>query len=739
MQVERQAHIAFHLTGRMPQGEGDALARSDLQPALLAGYRDLTALRYDFPLVLISKGDAGQSVQSLSALFDGALKEVAGNGDGERIRKHASRFEREIRKLVAEGETGTLSKLCDAAAVRIGTKNDELLAKSVKSLRAALKSDGEVIDCDKAMPFRLFQHAWQALQDQKAQKFRAEINKLVMKLSDILSAEFGHSKEGMSAERLQASIGAAHRDTFDFVAMSRMLTEASVNVPMSESRRQRVRGLLATLRTQRFFPPATEADKWIGVAEPYSFKFATCTEAVAAYRERLPKMTELAKAVAIAKLETDGEYSEARHDAFFAEFGDNGLDADDIAVFPDYLICLRAADFRAAESDLILRAFVAGMPAKLVVQTDDLLEQSPIRDDFLVAGLRSRQLAGTALGFGASYVLQSSSSSLFQLREQVMRGLAYRGPALFSVFSGASASGIPAYLMAAAAAESRAFPALTYDPSAGADWASRFSLGANSQVDLDWPLQQFEYEDEQHQLVSETVAFTLVDFAATDQRCAKYFAKVPRAKWTDDLLPVSEFLARERKDLTEKVPCLLMVDRDNRLQKVIVNDTLVREARRCVEAWRSLQELGGVHNSHAAKLVEQERKIWAEKAQAAAAVVSQQTSSAVAAPAAPATATATSAAAAPAVAEAAPERSPDEAYIETSRCTSCNECTQINDKMFGYDTNKQASIINPDAGTYRQLVEAAENCQISIIHPGKPRNPNEPGLDELMKRAEPFL
>jgi hypothetical protein len=737
MQVEHQAHIAFHLTGRVPQGEGDALARSDLRPALLAGYRNLTALRYDFPLVLVSNGGDGQSVQSLSVLFDGALKEVAGNGDGERIRKHAGRLEREIRKLVAEGETGTLSKLCDAAAARSGTKNDELLAKSLKSLRGAIKIDGEVIDCDKAMPFRLFAHAWQVLQDKKAQKFRAEISKLIMKLSDILSAEFGHSKEGMSAERLQASIGAAHRGTFDFDAMSRMLTAASVNVPMPESRRQRVRGLLATLRTQRFFPPATEADKWIGVAEPYSFKFATCSEAVAAYRERLPKITELAKAMAIAKLETDGKYNEARHDAFFAGFGDNGLDADDIAVFPDYLICLRAADFRAAESDLILRAFVAGMPAKLVVQTDDLLEQSPIRDDFLIAGLRSRQLAGTALGFGASYVLQSSSSSLFQLREQVMRGLAYRGPALFSVFSGASASGIPAYLTAAAAAESRAFPAFTYDPSAGADWASRFSLYANSQVDLDSPVQQLEYEDEQHQLVSETVAFTLVDFAACDPRCAKYFAQVPRAKWTADLLPVSEFLTRERKDLTEKVPCLLMVDGDNRLQKVIVNDTLVREARRCIEAWRSLQELGGVHNSHAARLVEQERKVWAEHAKAAAAAAAPQSNAAVAAPAeAPA---APAAVDAPAAAEAAPERSSDEAYIETARCTTCNECTQINDKMFGYDANKQASIINPDAGTYRQLVEAAENCQISIIHPGKPRNPNEPGLDELMKRAEPFL
>ena len=59
--------------------------------------------------------------------------------------------------------------------------------------------------------------------------------------------------------------------------------------------------------------------------------------------------------------------------------------------------------------------------------------------------------------------------------------------------------------------------------------------------------------------------------------------------------------------------------------------------------------------------------------------------------------------------------------------------------MFAYDANKQAFIVSPDAGTYRELVEAAESCQVSIIHPGKPRNPKEPGLDELLKRAEAFL
>ena len=728
MQAEVQAHIAFHLTGRKSEGDFDALAGNDLHPAIFAGYRDLTALRYDFPLVLIHAG-GGPSVQSLSRLFDDAVKAIAADSDGERLQRHAVRLECEIRKLLAEGVCGSLSKLWDLSAARVGGKDGKLLQDSLSRLRAALKNtDGDLVDCDKAMPFRLFRHAWQALQDQKAQKFHADTTKLLMKLSDILSADFVRSKEGLSADRLRASVGAAHRDAFDFDAMSHLLAEASANVPLPESRRRRVRGLLSTLRAQRFFAPASDGDKGIDIGEPYLFMFESCTDAVAAYRERLPKMIELAKAMAMARLETEGEYSEARHDAFFAEFGANGLEPEDLVLFPDYLICLRAADLAATDSELLLQAFVAGLPIKVIVQTDDLFEPSPISSELQISGLRGRQLVSTAIGAGTYFVLQSGSATLFKLRERILRGLAQPGPALFNIFSGASGTGVPPYLTAAAAAESRAFPSFVYDPSAGPDWASRFSLDGNSQIELDWPQQCLDYEDAAQQLISEHLAFTSVDFAACDPRCAKHFAKVPRTKWTADLVPVVEFLAREPKDLTEKVPCLLMVDRDNRLQKVVVNDRLVREARRCAEAWRSLQELGGVHNSHAVALVERERKAWAEQAQPPTAAVQSQLGAAAAVPTAPA-----------ATAEAPPEKPPGEPYIETARCTSCNECTQINDRMFGYDANKQASIIDPDAGTYRQLVEAAESCQVSIIHPGRPRNPNEPGLDELMKRAEAFL
>ena len=86
-----------------------------------------------------------------------------------------------------------------------------------------------------------------------------------------------------------------------------------------------------------------------------------------------------------------------------------------------------------------------------------------------------------------------------------------------------------------------------------------------------------------------------------------------------------------------------------------------------------------------------------------------------------------------------PERSPDEAYIETLRCSTCNECTQLNGKMFKYDGNQQAYIADINAGTYAELVQAAESCQVAVIHPGKPRNPDEPDLEALIERAQLFL
>ena len=738
MEADLQQHVAFYLTGKKTGASLDAVDGLNLRPALFAGYRDLTRLRYDFPLVLLRDGTDAAFVQSLSGLVDGVLHQVAGGDDGERVTKHVLRLEQEIRAQVAAGtdEGGSLAALWDAAAGRLAAGGGESMRDSLGRARAALKTDGEVIDCGAALPARLLTHAWSRVQKQKARKFQERVNRLILKLSNILRADFVHSEAGQKAQSLKAAVGGTYDDAFDFEVMSRLLAKVSQKTSLPGNRRRRIEWALSVLKSQRFFPVVNGHNESGAAGKAHSFAFGNCADVLAAVRERQSEMTELAKALAIAEFEIDGQYIEAKHDPFFEEFGDNGLDPKDVALFPDYLVCLRADNMQAAEHASLMEILSAGLPVKILVQSDDILDEQP----HLALGMRSKQLANMAMGLNEVYVLQASGSHLFQFRDRILKGLSYAGPALFSVFSGATRpdADLPPYLVAAAAMDSRAFPAFTFDPAAGPNWASRFYLEANSQVDLDWPVQSIAYEDEAHQRVSENHAFTMIDFAACDRRYARHFARVPRAKWNGALVPVGEFLAREPKaeGLPDNVPCLLMVGPDNVLQKVIVDDRLIREAHRCREAWHSLQELGGIHNSHAERLLARERKAW-EEHERREAEPGPAAKAPAAAPVTPAAPAATAAASPPA--EAAPEPPSDEAYIETPRCTTCEECMHINDKMFVYDANKQAYIANREAGTYAQLVEAAESCQVSIIHPGKPWNPGEPGLAELIKRAEPFM
>jgi pyruvate-ferredoxin/flavodoxin oxidoreductase len=79
-----------------------------------------------------------------------------------------------------------------------------------------------------------------------------------------------------------------------------------------------------------------------------------------------------------------------------------------------------------------------------------------------------------------------------------------------------------------------------------------------------------------------------------------------------------------------------------------------------------------------------------------------------------------------------------EPYIETARCTSCDECININKKMFAYDENKQAYIKDARAGTFAEIVQSAEKCTAEIIHPGTPLNPKEKDLEKWIERAAPF-
>jgi len=123
-----------------------------------------------------------------------------------------------------------------------------------------------------------------------------------------------------------------------------------------------------------------------------------------------------------------------------------------------------------------------------------------------------------------------------------------------------------------------------------------------------------------------------------------------------------------------------------------------------------------------------------------AVAVAQAAPAAATAPAAPAAkpAPAPKPAAAAAAATGGDDALVMEAYIDSERCTTCNECTNLNKKMFTYNDAKQAVIKDPKGGTFQQLVLAAERCPVAIIHPGTPLNPHEKDLAKWVKRAEKF-
>jgi len=730
---------------------GPAPGEAALRPALFARYGALERLRYDFPLVLVEGDGDGPVLRPLTSVMDAILRETAAPGAaGEKLRQLVLGLEDAIRQRVARGERDTLTNLWRTCAADLVAASNEPpfgpLATNLDRAREALRVDGLVIDCDGATPKAVLAHVWKAVHAAKAKEFRKKIDGLILRLTDILKADFTKSDEAHTPAALESSIGTSYAAAFDFHALSRVLSRGHADEGLPKERERRIHWVLFVLRSQRFYGPGRSSERKPGQPEPHRFIFESCAEALDAFRERLPAMLEFVKALTIAELEIENKYRAELHDPVFERFDESDLSAEQLALLPTSLVCLRDGRTDTAETVQAFEALASGLSIKVLIQTDDILGGTSPEPSRTAFGVGSARLAAMAMGLNSAYVFQASSAHLCRACEGLVTGMRYDGPALFCVFSGAveTAPHVAPYLLAAAATESRAFPTFSYDPSAGPDWAARFDLTNNPQLTADWPMHRLDYEDDALQRLAEDVAFTYIDFAACDRRYARFCEPSARAEWGEDMVPASECLEFSPEADGGRRPYVLTVGPDDELRRTVVDEKIIEAARRCNDAWRRLQELAGINNSHATRLLARERAVWEAEREREAPLPGVAEAAASAAPTAepPAEAAAAPAEAAPAAPAAANGAEPagegDGPWIEISRCTTCNECTQINNRIFVYNDDMQAYIADPDGGTYREIVEAAESCQVSIIHPGKPPNPDEPNIEDLIARAEPF-
>ncbi len=568
--------VVFHLTGR---SAADASAVPGMRPALFAPYRNLADLRYDFPVVLRSDAQAdGEFAQSLTEIVNAALRRVAAPGvPGEGIRRRALKVEREIRARMAVGPVGSLRQAWEAIEAEHAATASESHMRDLRKARDALGVDGELVDCDQHLPARFIRHAWSVVQREKAQVARERIRRLVIRLDDILRADYLRSSEALEEPALCAAFGSAHRAMFDFKAMSNLLARAGKHGRLGMQRRRRIEGALACLRAQKFFSAADGTAPSAAAAGVHLFVFDTTSAALEAFRRRIPEMVALLKALRVAELECDGAYVEGMHDAIVDAIDAQSITPADLELFPDYLVCLAAGPGHGKDPGALTEAMSSGVPLKIVAQVDDLLEETAVGQGHFAYGVRSAQLATSAIALEETFVLQTTASNLLRLRGRVLRGLQYRGPALFSIYApAADRNALPSYLVSAAAMQSRTFPAFSYDPSAGPDLASRFLLENNPQPESDWPMESLTYADQDLQSVTEELAFTLLDFAACDPRCSRHFAPAPRSAWSEGMIPAHQWLANPPSDPSSGVPFVLAVDDGDLLCRLVVDERLIR-------------------------------------------------------------------------------------------------------------------------------------------------------------------
>lgn len=732
-----QAQISPHTVAQATGAPCADPARNPLRSALFARYAHLESLRYDYPLVLIEADEpAHRLIRPLTRIIDDVLKAAAPpESTGDAIRHQVLRLEDMIRHRVARGQEGRLSDLWRLCAEELVHESGEErfgpIDSNLDKARHSLRVDGRVIGCDETTPAKVLTHTWRAKHRAKGHRFRKKVEGLILRLNDILRSDHMKSDEAHGARALASSMGSNGDGTIDFQALSTVLHRVRPEDRIPEARVRRIKNALEVLQRQAFFGPGRASQSSPNKAAPHSYVFDSCSEALDAHRDRLPEVLAFSKALTVAELEVENKYRPHLHDPIFEHFDESDLTADQLALLPSALICLRDGVTETAEIARAYEALASGLPITVVIQTDDILGTTAPKPAPNSFGAGTARLAAMAMGLNNAFVFQASCAHLYRMHEDLLRGIHYEGPALFSVYSGATPTvpGVPAYVLAAAATESRAFPSFSYDPAAGPDWAARFDLSHNPQVTADWPEHRVEFEDREGQRAFETIRFTFADFAICDTRYARFAHPFARADWGTGMISASEWLALPDDSGRVQGPYVLGVDDENRLVRVVVDAKITEATRRCNDAWRRLQELAGINNSHALRQLAEARRDREAAARAAAPV----------APAAAQKDETAAAPAAPTAAEIAPDKGDGDApWIETARCSTCNECVQINKEMFAYNENRQAYIANPDAGTYRQLVEAAEGCQVSIIHPGKPRHPDEPNLAELLERAAPF-
>lgn len=785
----------FHLGDPGVAGECKVPDESYL-PALLNVYRGLRRFRYEYPLVLLPLGASDEETfaVSLDEYLTDAVQSFAGADSGARILKdNLAWIERFVRDRMTDHEwpvaaLDLIEQAATALQEHLGLQgsNRESLQDDLDNLVGCVSPESKLLAFTPNAAFHLLHHVMHCHRVKARYEFQSKLQENIRGLKKLLAVE-REKTASSDPSRLSNTVGdgARYLNTDNFSGVLRHRHQGTVS--MSAERLQRITDALEML--EQFSNDDGNLiymvirDGSLNLEERGCFRVIEssepCTRAMELYDELSSDRAGAYAAMRIAELEVEGKYDPAIHDSWFNNFDWEAFSDEELHLVPTVVAVETTMHAAGEQMHAVSRILNSGKPLQVAMTVS--AHGNPERSDGdPLHGFRM-ELAWFGIGHREAVVNQTSAARAQSLAAGFSSALTSTRPSLHLIHSGFTASQpLHPWIMASAALESRAHPIIRYNP-AFVD-GGQIDFADNPAEEEDWVSNEFSYKDEQEETVTTRMKFTFADYCLLKPDLRDHFRCIPAECVSEDFVTVDEFLNAEAVDQDRLIPFVWSVDGEGRLQKLAVSRILMFACRDRLGFWRDLQSMAGIHNYHVDQAVtrvraeEQARaseekdelvKAHEEELEAVrtsasedimgrltevlmgldlsdAALRAPGSASARAEPAEPAYEPGVEEAEAEAESQEVPsqeeeeEVSFDEPWIDTMLCTSCDDCMAINKMLFVYNEDKQAIIKDPKVGTFEQLVRAAELCPAHCIHPGKPLDPNEPGLDDLIKRAEPY-
>lgn len=797
-----QRAAALALLRRFCDGDaeaGSALRRPDgaWLPAALYPFRDRSAVRHDYPVFVPSDPDATPRCAPIAEHLASLADAISPDPPEARIlRDNLVRLEREVRKAVEDSGTGVsdareaLLVASRALESSLGLKGESAkqLTTWLDKLVAASPEGGVLVPGSPGPDVHLLLTMATFASARRSETLRSAAGDLRRRIKDAIAAERAKGEAGQTGKALAGAVGSTDAGRLDSDALSRVLGKIKGGAQSDPTRSRRLEIVLETL-TAFLEAPAAPLVHAVGHREDFGAPAGgpvswhepgamACETACREFDRIASRLAPLFAAMRTARLELSGQFDAARHSGVAGGLDWRMFSQEELRAMPP-VVAIETQENLAGGGMLALsRLLLSGRPIGVIVGVTAGAVTGAGSDPL---GYRL-ELAYLGIGHREALVNQSSVSRPVHLADGYAGALNASHAALHVVDSGLDAQGrtpaIGAWLHGGAALEGRAHPLFHYDPERGKTWAKRLDFSMNPAPTEDWPSGEVVHESAAGVRSTSPRRFTFADFALLEEAFHDHYCIVPEGLESEALVGAAEFLGTGDAESQDLVPYIWGADGAGTLHRLAFSRRLAFACRDRLDYWRTLQELAGVRNEHVREAVQAERSrleglFEAERNKTAGAHAAEiervrteaagealrrlasallDTDLGTLAPAAAPTAggrAAPSTASPPTEATPKPEAPPaaapavedagfDEPWVDSALCTSCNDCTNINSKLFVYNANKQAVIGDPAAGTFADLVAAAEKCPARCIHPGKPSNPDEPGLAELIARAKPF-